>query len=619
MQSYTAKRFGGGQLLPYVALLITWALVHASLIIFRELPVFESGLTGPDSYMRMLRVTELYQGWDWFDGTIDRANAPYGDTLHWTRPFDLLILLLAVPASLGLDFEAALFLSGIIVSPLLQLATGFALAWAMRPLIRPEAWFLPAVAFFLQPGALAYSVAGRADHHSLLMLVFVVTAGFTLRALQNPLDARPAAYAGAFAGFGVWLSTEFLLALTVSVAALGLPWLAGERERAAQSKWFALSVSGLLLVALFVERPLDRFLEASYDRVSVVQFLVCVCILLFWRIAESYENRASAGSHPLGRLLLGLFGAASAALLVNTAYPPFFMGPMAEVDPRILPIWLDRVMEMRPLVPTDMDSFGRFVFYFGIGLMVVPLFAAVLFRERHKGRFWVMAFVALACLLLWPVAVMHVRFSGYAQIAFIMAFAVVFDRFLQWSYGLGSDLYRGMLRGAVITVFLLGPLTVSSTMTAQTARAKDVAGQSLAACNVRQVAAFLENDPRWAGSRQTILTFLDIGPELLFRTRHAVIGTPYHRNGDGIYDSHRMLATNDPDEARAMMTQRGIDLVLLCQSPGERLFFTAAGADADGGVGLYRQLAEGRPPAWLSEIALPEPLTQQAKLFTVER
>ena len=613
MHSYSPKRNGAAQSLPFLALFVTWAMVHASLIVFRELPVFESGLVGPDSYMRMLRVTELYQSWDWFDGTIDRANAPYGDTLHWTRPFDLLIMLIALPVSFGIPFEKALYVAGILVSPLLQLATGFAFAWAMRPLIRPEVWFLPAVAFFLQPGALAYSVAGRADHHSLLLFVFVVAAGFTLRALRNPLDARPAVYAGASAGFGIWLSVEFLLPLAVCLAALGAPWLFGERERAAQNKWFALTVSLVLLLALFLERPLESFLEPSYDRVSVVQFLVVVCILLFWRTAESYENRAAAGTRAFGRVLLGLFGVASAALLVNSAFPAFFAGPMADVDPRILPIWLDRVLEMRPLIPQDRSSLGSFIFYFGGGILVVPFYAWILLRECRSSRFSTLAFVGFACLLLWPIAIKHLRFSGYAEVAFIMAFAVVFDRFLEWSHRIHGDLPRGMLRGGVISILLLGPLMVGTTLMGDKTEAQDAAGQIRNACNVPKMAAFLENDPRWAGSQKTILTFLDIGPELLYRTRHAVIGTPYHRNGDGIYDSHRMLAASDPRDARQMMAERGIELVLLCQSPAEKAFFSAGG-DAPG---LYTALTLGQAPAWLTEIALPPHLQGQARLFTV--
>lgn len=611
MQSYSGKRSGAAQLLPYLALVITWALVHTSLIVFRDVPVFDAGLVGPDSYMRMLRVTELYQSWDWFDGTIDRANAPYGDTLHWTRPFDLLIMLVALPASFGMTFESALYVSGILVSPLLQLMTGLALAWAMRPLIRPEVWFLPAVALFLQPGALAYSIAGRADHHALLLLVFVLTAGFTLRALRNPLDARPAVLAGASAGFGIWLSVEFLLPLAVCLAALGTPWLFGEREKAAQNKWFALAVSVVLLAALFVERPLEDLLAPSYDRVSSVQFLVVVCILLFWRAAEFYENRAARQTQMTGRLALGIFGVASAGMLMNIIYPLFFAGPMAGVDPRILPIWLDRVLEMRPLIPQDRDSLGTFIFYFGSGLLVVPFFARILLQERRSHRFWTFAFIGFACLLLWPVAIKHMRFSGYAEVAFIMAFAVVFDRFLQWTYGIHSDLSRGMLRGCAITVLLLGPLMVGTTLMTDKAEATDASGQSLAACNVREVSQFLDNDPRWSGSQQTILTFLDIGPELLYRTGHAVIGTPYHRNGDGIYDSHRMLTTSSPQDARHMMAERRVDLILLCQGPGEKAFFSSPGDS------LYKRLSSGQAPAWAAEIALPSSLQRQAQLFAV--
>ena len=54
--------------------------------------------------------------------------------------------------------------------------------------------------------------------------------------------------------------------------------------------------------------------------------------------------------------------------------------------------------------------------------------------------------------------------------------------------------------------------------------------QTNRAAQVR-VAAFLESDPRWSAAPQTVLAFMDIGPELLYRTRHEVIGTPYHRNG----------------------------------------------------------------------------------------
>src|SRR3546814_19157113 len=102
--------------------------------------------------MRRVRWNELAQGGDWFDDTSARAKAPYGDTVHWTRPRDVLLFALSCPAGLVAGAQQALEIAGILVSPLLQLATALLLIWALRPAIRPEVWFLPAVALFVQPG-----------------------------------------------------------------------------------------------------------------------------------------------------------------------------------------------------------------------------------------------------------------------------------------------------------------------------------------------------------------------------------------------------------------------------------------------------------------------------------
>ena len=614
MSTFGRKQSGLGRLLPYLALFATWALVHSSLVLFRDVPVFEAGLMGPDSFMRMHRVAELFQTWNWFDGSVARANAPYGDVLHWTRPFDLVILGIALPLSFFLGWPEALHVAGIVVSPLLQLSTALLLVWALRPLIRPENWFLPTIALFLQPCALAYSVLGRADHHSLLLLVFVLAAGFLLRALNNPLDSRPALFAGGTIGFGLWLSVEFLLPLGLCLAALGLPWLLGERERAGQSKWFALGLSLMLLAALFAERPLAELFEPVYDEVSAVHFFIAVAVLLFWRVIESLESWKGHEPGLIARSAATLLGALAAGLLVKAAYPLFYAGPMVDVDPRILPIWLDRVLEMRPIVPVDRQTFGTFIFYLGGVTLITPLFLAITFAERRSGRVFSHLFVAACCLLLTLVAAQHMRFSGYAELAFVMAFAVVLDRFLRWSMEIGSDLVRGVLRGSLISVTLIGPILIGASLMAKESTASDAAGQPLEGCDMAQVADYLESDPRWAAAPQTILAFMDLGPELLYRTsRHRVIGTPYHRNGDGIYDGHRMLATGDAATARALAAQRRVDLVLLCHTPAERAFY----ASRDGSETLYQRLSEGRGPDWLQPVALPEGLEAQADLFRI--
>src|SRR3546814_17654638 len=98
-------------------------------------------------------------------------------------------------------------------------------------------------------------------------------------------------------------------------------------------------MSAILLVALFVERPLERLLEPSYDSVSSVQYLLAVAVLLFWRIVETFESRRSGASRFLGRPCLGPVGAGTIVLLLARTYPLFFAGPLADVDPRLVHIW----------------------------------------------------------------------------------------------------------------------------------------------------------------------------------------------------------------------------------------------------------------------------------------
>lgn len=602
-------------LLTFATLIAFWALAQGGLATLGGGPVLDADLAGPDSYMRLVRVSELLSGGAWFDSTITRANAPYGDVLHWTRPFDVLLLVLALPLSAAMEAERALHLSGVVISPLLQLATAFLLIWALRPMIRRETWFLPAIAFLLQPGAVAYSTLGRADHHSLMFLVFVVIAGFMLRALLDPRETRPALFAGAAAGFGIWLSVEFLLAVAICLIALGLPWLFGERGRASQNRWFAMGISGVLLLALVVERPLGQLFDPSYDRVSNVQYLLCAGTLVLWCAIEALEAHGSMTSRFAGRAAIAGAGAGAVALLLTLAYPPFFAGPMVEIDPRIAPIWLDRVNEMLPLTPHDSQSFGKLVLYLGGLILIAWPFLRRLFEVRGTEQFFAYLFIGLCCLLFTLMALRHLRFTGYAEIGFVLAFAVVLDHVLRVTGSIGNDLLRGAFRGAFIVAMLIAPILIGATLMTKDARAGEAKTAPAEGCDVRQVAGYLENDPRWAASPRTVLAFMDIGPELLYRTRHRVVGTPYHRNGNGIVDGHRLLAGSDLVAVRPLFEERRIDLVLICGSSSERTFY----APDDGEDNLYLRLARGVTPSWLAAVELPEALGDEVLLYRVLR
>jgi hypothetical protein len=124
------------------------------------------------------------------------------------------------------------------------------------------------------------------------------------------------------------------------------------------------------------------------------------------------------------------------------------------------------------------------------------------------------------------------------------------------------------------------------------------------------------NDPQGLGDRpRTIVASVNFGPELLYRTGHRVLATPYHRNGAGILAAHRIMSAEGDSEARARLRDRGVDLVLLCPDATEAALFAGTGGKGT----FYLRLLRGELPAWLRPLALTPELGPAFRLFEVAR
>ena len=135
-------------------------------------------------------------------------------------------------------------------------------------------------------------------------------------------------------------------------------------------------------------------------------------------------------------------------------------------------------------------------------------------------------------------------------------------------------------------------------------------------CPTRELAEFLNESPGFAGTSQTIEAYLFNGPELLYRTKHTVLGTPYHRNREGIIDGHTVLASKNDETIKEIVERRKIDLLLICpHSQEEHAYFVKEGEAGS----LYQRLEEQHIPSWLYRLPLPEPLSENFALFRVQR
>ena len=106
----------------------------------------------------------------------------------------------------------------------------------------------------------------------------------------------------------------------------------------------------------------------------------------------------------------------------------------------------------------------------------------------------------------------------------------------------------------------------------------------------------------------------DYGPEILYRTGHAVLSIPNHRPQPGFVATWRILSAADPAAARAELERYRVDWILLCPNSAERETF-APGVRA--GWNLYRALVAGELPAWVRALPLPAEVAGRVHLFAV--
>ena len=184
--------------------------------------LYDGGVVDTDSYMRLNRVLHLMESGNWFDSTYPRSNAPYGEVQHWTRAMDAMLIIGASVGSLVLPFSTALHWWSVIISPLFQLAALLGLMWLVGPVFSRDRMLILGGTFTLQPGVIAYYLAGRVDHHGILLFCLIMLLGYAFHMSISRLNWKTCVAAGVVAAVGVWLSIEFLIGVLVSLAFLSV-------------------------------------------------------------------------------------------------------------------------------------------------------------------------------------------------------------------------------------------------------------------------------------------------------------------------------------------------------------------------------------------------------------
>jgi hypothetical protein len=601
---HAAKRtFGPRVVIVVLSLLLPGLLVTAYCSGLG--PVRPGTLADSDCYMRLVRVRDLYDTGAWYDATVYRANVPYGLVLHWTRPLDALLLAGAVPLTLVTDFETALFWWGAVLSPLLLAGTFLALIWAARPLLARGGPLLAALFLPSSLSVLAWCMAARPDHHSLLLLLFVLFLGFVLRLLEQPLGRATLLWAAAVGVLSLWVSVEAEITIAVATIVLALLWLRGDEDSLAKNLYFSLALCALTCVALVLERPWHNWLAVEFDRVSIVHCCLFGLLALFWTAVHLLQRHTGVLRHGAARLLLLLVGAVASALLVGWLFPGLYRGPLANLDADVAGLWLRHNTESAPLLGSGDISAVPFA---GSLLLCLPFLVVWIVRSDRRSL-WL--FVSLSVVAFTLLSLPDRRWTGYPQTLLTLPLAQLVVQAWTWMDARLRGNARALLKGSfgAACFFFLTFAGIPLALT-PASRAIDPSAR-LRKVSLLSICEYLENSQLWHDRHLRVLTDVYFGSEILYRTRHSVVGTGYHRDAQGILDT-RAILTAASDEDAWRLKERGIDVILLCPDSTEGHFYVQANAST-----LYGRLCEGRLPSWCREVTLPKELAGSFRLFAV--
>jgi len=571
--------------------LIAWVVIAAWFLHDRWAQMHFLSLPDTDDNMRLMQVRALLNGQGWYDLRQYRMNPPGGFNIHWSRIVDLPIagLILLLRPLLGNDWAERI--ACIAVPLILSGALFAALVPAARRIGGPFLALVSAVLLALSLTILIQFQPLRIDHHNwqILMAAIVLGAAFDPRALRGGLVAA--------LGTAIWLhvSSEGLPYAAMFGGLFALRYL---RDAAAWPRLAAYlgGLAALSALVLLGTHGWAASLQTHCDAISPPFLIPMIAAAL----AVPLGRRTIGDTIPIRRCATLVIGGGCALAAFLLFGRDCLSGPFETLDPLVYRYWYLQVLEGRPIWEQSPAMAGMIVAGSLPGV-IGALAAAWRAPDRAARIRW----LELALLIVgsFAIALMVMRAMSVAHLFALPGAAWLVLALFGKAQRAASPLVRipGSLAACLLTPIGLGCLWMAFIPATPADATKPQAD-----CTSTRALAPLVGLPA-----TTIFAPIDLGPDILQRTPHAVIGTAHHRNVAGIGLVIRGFM-DAPATAKGVVGSTRATLLLLCPGAVEIANYAKVRPN-----GLAAQLLRGRAPDWL--IPVPLPATSGYRLYRVRR
>lgn len=570
-----------------IPLVLIWFVTVATLVITSGINTLST-----DDAMRLVEVRDLLAGQGWFDLTQYRLNPPNGVVMHWSRLIDLPLALLIRTGATVLPTSIAEQVATILWPTTLLLAF-FAGVFRLAHELAGDAAARVALIFAaVMALVLQHFRTGAIQHHNVQIVLMIWSLALLVRVPSRRRDGAMAGLAGALS---IAIGQEMVPAVATLATIVAARWIAeGDRYTGTTMAYALALATGAIVLAVATIAPAD-YLTVHCDAISIAQV---------GALAGGGFGLAALAAlprlHSVGRRLVA--AAALAVLLaagIKFGAPQCLADPYAQLDPRLVDMWLSSVSEARDLSSVLRDLPQHVPAFFGIPLAAVVLGFIRCLRETGQPRWqWIAGTAIQAVLLL--VSIWQLRGASGANAlgaalvpaALLRMFPVSIDR----------PAYFGIPRAALIAMLLLNPVTLLAlgdgaahavAAVAPVATRHIITSGDSGTCQRRSDYTPLALLPRGG-----MLAFIDSGPFILLESDHAVLAAPYHRNQAGNIAMLDMFL-EPPAAAKIRMDRLGIDYVAFCPDAPERYQYVASAP-----AGLAAALSRDNVPSFLERIQM---------------
>lgn len=532
----------------------------------------------PDDAMRLVQVRDFLAGQNWFDVSQHRVNPPLGGPMHWSRLVDMPIagIILLVRPIVGVHWAEVI---ACITVPIMTFGLiCLSYFWAMRRFLGTGLAVFTIALLATSFPILVQTPPLRIDHHAWQILMAAIVSG----GIIHPNQRKGGLIAGIAMALWLHISSEGLPTAALVGGILALRYGLRKTEWQRLIGYFGILVAGSLAL-LLLTRGVQASLVAHCDSMSPVYILTLVAMVPALLIGRMLCGSATF----LRRCIPFALALTAAGATYYTVGGICLAGPFATMDPLVYRVWLSSVMEGQPIWRQDAMTATVIL---AVSLTGILCMAWAWWCEDQADRRmnWLSLLLLAGGGLL--TAMMVLRSMGTAHLFALPGIAWGIAKLYQRVRAFTSMPARVLCTLLLCIPSPAGLAVMAAQFTGDTAKddaaetPKNKGGQELARLSVLP--------------RSVIFASLDVGPDILLRTQHSVIGTGHHRNIAGISLVLRGFLA-PPDKAREIVLSTPASYLIFTPEQGEAKRYINTSKTS-----LMAQLMAGHPPAWLVPVKI---------------